>query len=161
MKFEYDTNYRFERGEVLFITRFRFYFNVRDHLLLEHFPEDSFVIHLELTPARFVSCSKNIEHKHDDPPNLTHNLKFSLATRSYREPLSTDDEPSWVTEEYSVTQKAPLINGLNIMDLINDVRSQASTKMREVAGEAEGHLRKAHSRPRFHIIDTIDYRRDS
>lgn len=157
MQIEYDINYRFERGEVLFVRRFKFYFNVDDHILLEQFPTDVFGIHLEISPVRYKDCSKSINHRQDELPHKTHHLTFSLDKRSYREPLQTTDEPSWVTEEYSVTEKAPLINGLNPMDLIEQVKSQAATRMGETAAEAGGQISKALTSPQFHTIDTIDY----
>ena len=158
MQIEYNTNYRFERRDVLFITRFRFYFNLEDHTLLEQFPTEAFEIHLAISPTRYEDCSRSINHRQDELPHLTHHLKFSLDERSYREPVDAADERTWVTEEYSITQKARLINGLNIMDLINEVKSQASTLMSEAAEKAEKQLEKAHSRPQFHKIDPIDYR---
>lgn len=161
MQIQYDTNYRIEGHNALVLTRFKFYFNREDHILLEQFPEDKFEVFLELSPDRFETCSDNFQHDRGGLPESMHILRFSLSKNNPQEGLEPDVPPTWETEEYSITQSMPRDNSLDPLGLIEILKTEASDAMKEASSIAQRRIGKFPSAPQYHAIEDIEYKRAS
>ena len=158
MQIEYNTNYRFEGHNTLVLTRFKFYFNREDHILLEQFPEDTFEMLLELSHHTFESCSDNFQHEYAGSPGSAHFLKFSLAKNNPREDPGPVAAPSWETEEYSITENMPGDNKLDPLKLIESIKSQATGVMKDAGITARRKISSVPSAPQYHAIEDIKYK---